>query len=203
MKTIIALLLLAAPMTTLRAATPALGLWEDVLVVDDDTLQLISHQHFIFTNRKLTAPTVFNAIKDYGGEIDAFCCIEVENTKPLSLLETERKFSHDHDFVQRFSHIRGLKYVYEAKLASRDIWNDKMLRLKGSRNDANDIPFSAPVVAGRLGFSETAGHRFTSADGHAIRLQTDMPKKDRGRLLVHRFTVDHKTATFTVPALAD
>jgi len=203
MKILIALLFLAAPTRMLHATPPSIGLWEDVIVVDDDTLQLISHQHFIFTNQKLVAPTIFTALKDYGGEIDAFCCIEVQNTTSLSALEMERKFSHDHDFVQRFSHIHGLKYLYEARLANREIWNDKMLLLKGNRNDGNDIPFSAPVIAGQLGFSEIADNHFSSADGHEIQLKTDVSKKKQGQQLIHQFMIEHQRTTFTVPILGD
>ncbi|AMO97152.1 hypothetical protein CFter6_4562 [Collimonas fungivorans] len=203
MKIVFALFFLAVPMTPLFAAAPAAGLWEDVLVVDDHTLQLISHRHFIFTDRKLAAPTVFTALKDFGGEIDAFCCLEVQDTNPLSVTEIEKKFSSDHDFVQRFSQIRGLPYMYEAKLAKREIWNDKMLLLKGRRKDADDIPFSAPVIAGRLGFSEIAGNRFTTADGHQVELKTRFPDKNRQRPLLHRFTVDGKRTTFSVPVLGN
>lgn len=203
MKILAALLFLITPMRVLYAVPPPIGLWEDVIVVDDDTLQLISHQHFIFTNQKLATPTLFTALKNYGGEIDTFCCIEVQNTTSLSASETEKKFSHDHDFVQRFSHIRGLKYIYEARLASREIWNDKMLLLKGSRNDTNDIPFSAPVIAGRLGFSEIAGNHFFGTDGHEIQLTTDVSKKNQKRLLIHRFMIDDQRTIFTVPILGD
>ncbi|PFH08496.1 hypothetical protein BCF11_0851 [Collimonas sp. PA-H2] len=202
MKPIIALLFLSAPMTACAAA-PAVGLWEDVVAIDDDTLQLISHQHFIFTDQKLATPAVFTALKDFGGEIDTFCCLEVQNTTPLSMREIEKKLSHDHDFVQRVSHIHGLPYMYEAKLANRTIWNNKMLLLKGSKNDGNDIPFSAPVIATRLAFSEIAGNRFTDSDGDEILLKTEVPKRGQGQPLVHRFTVNHKKIIFTVPMLGD
>ncbi|HWX01536.1 hypothetical protein [Collimonas sp.] len=202
MKTMIALLFLAVPATALHAAPPALGLWEDVLVVDDHTLQLISHRHFIFSNRKLTAPTVFTALKDFGGEIDTFCCLEVQDTRALSVSELEKKFSGDHDFVQRFSHIRGLPYLYEARLAKREIWNDKMLLLKGRRNDTDDVPFSAPIIAGRLGFSEIAGNRFTASGGQTVQFKTVVPKDER-QPLVHRFTIGQEKVRFTVPLLGD
>jgi hypothetical protein len=78
-----------------------------------------------------------------------------------------------------------------------------MLLLKDSRNDANDIPFSAPVIAGRLGFSEIAGNRFTSDGGQVIEFKTDVPKGNLQRPLVHHFTIGHHSTTFTVPVLGD
>jgi hypothetical protein len=197
MRRALAITLAALPFMQLHAEPPVVGLWEDAMIVNDDTEQLIAHQNFIFTNKKLSRPTRFSAIMDFHGEIDFYCCVDVKNTHPISAKALLRQFSRDRSFVSRLTHIEGLNYIYAAELANERIQNDNMRILENPQTKKYYIPFSAAAIGAEMDVLSIAGNEF-KVKNHFIQFTTTAPDHNH-QSIVHTFKIDGTHVVIVVP----
>ena len=130
---------------------PAVGLLEQIPVMGAD-YKVIARPIYIFTNKKLTSPTVFTGMAGTEQPYIPVCCYQVRNISPLDLPREVKKYHQDEEFGSHMRGIRGYAYLYAAEpLREKSKWTSMMSALiKKSSNPDDGSPFSAPVLAGMI-----------------------------------------------------
>lgn len=192
---IICLFVLFATLSTGCSAenVPAVGLLEMVPVVGQD-MRVKARPSYVFTNSKLSSPTIFTALQSDDTSSSTICCFEVTNLDAISIATELSKYSYDQDFVDHMQSIRGYKYIYAIHPAAKSSWNQLMRDITPETRDAMDArSFSAPVIAATM---QKALIPNTFEVNHSkITIRTDFKKKTD--LAVYTFVVDGQKTTLS------
>ena len=179
---------------------PAVGLLEQVPVIGKG-YKVTARPIYIFTNKKLTEPTIFTGMVGTEKPYLSVCCYQVKDTSPLELKKEIAKYSQDDEFREHFNSIRGYKYIYAAQpLSDKSKWTSLMSTIMQKSADPEDgSPFSAPVIAATYSTKEVP---VTISDG---KIQTALltrydEKSDR---MIFTFQQGKDKIEFSEPTFAD
>lgn len=179
---------------------PAVGLLEQVPVIGKG-YKVRARPIYIFTNKKLTEPTIFTGMVGTEKPYLSVCCYQVKDISPLELKKEIEKYSQDDEFGKHFNGIRGHKYMYAAQpLSDKSRWTSLMSTIMQKFADPEDgSPFSAPVIAATHSTNQVP---LTISNG---RVQTVLltrydEKSDR---MIFTFQQGKDKIEFSEPAFAD
>lgn len=173
---------------------PIVGLWEKI-PVSDGVGKLIERTSYIFTNVKLSQPTVFSGLRDIGGGMDVLCCIEVNNLKPLQLDVVLNKYKADPEFGGKLKSIKGLPFMYEAVPAAKSKRNESFQTVMNTDSDPTDTsPYSAAVISLDLGKAALLKSPFRSGENN-ISFSVKYPKRKNS--VVYEFKINNKETVFS------
>lgn len=173
---------------------PIVGLLEQFPIAPNGA-KVIARPVYIFTNARLTTPTVFTGLQVGGKLMSAMCCFQVRNLTPLSMANEISTYRADTDFAETMKGIKGYAYVYAAEpVGDRRSWTPSMATLmENAANPQDASPFSAPVVAAT--FSQALVPSTFTVGGASMSLSTRYDaKSDR---MLHSFRQGQKTITFS------
>lgn len=183
------------------AAEPSVvGVLEYVPVMNDGP-RVIARPTYIFTDRKVVAPTVFSALVGTGATLTVACCFEVKNTTPTSLDAELSKYGRDSYFVERMKSVKGYRYIYMAESTDdKRRWTPLMKdQVRNAAVPDNGTPFTAPVVAAQ--FDKPIIPASFVANSVPMTLQTRFDKKsDR---FIYTFARGGEKVEFSESGFAD
>lgn len=130
---------------------PVVGVLEYVPIMNDGP-RVIARPTYIFTDRKVVAPTVFSALVGTGTPLTVACCFEVKSTTPTTLDTELSKYARDSYFVERMKSVKGYRYIYIAEpTADKRRWTPLMKeQARYIAAPDNGTPFTTPVVAAQF-----------------------------------------------------
>jgi hypothetical protein len=179
---------------------PLVGVLEYVPVTNDGP-KVIARPTYIFTDRKISTPTVFSALVGTGTTLAVACCFEVKNTTPTSLTAELSKYGKDSYFVDRMKSVKGYRYIYLAQpTADKRRWTPLMAdHARNAANPDDGTPFTSPVVAAQ--FDKPVISAAFAANGVPMTLQTRFNKKsDR---ITYTFARGGENVEFSEDGFAD
>jgi hypothetical protein len=179
---------------------PVIGVVEQLPVLANGS-RVSARPVYIFTDQKLSGPTVFSGLQGPGPTLDVVCCYEVKNATPTSLDAELAKYGKDPLFASQMKSIKGYRYVYVANPTSdKKLWTPTMKTLAQiAANPDDGSPFSAAVVGAQFD-KPTIPASFT-ANGVPMTMQTRADTKS-GRV-IYSFTRGGKKVEISEDTFAD
>jgi hypothetical protein len=155
---------------------PVVGVLEYVPVMNDGP-NVIARPTYIFTDRKISVPTVFSGFAGTGTTLTVVCCFEVKSTTPTSLNAQLSKYGKDSEFVDRMKSINGYRYIYVAQpTADQGRWTPLMKTFaRMAAGPDYGVPFSAAAVSAQ--FDRAIVSPSFTANGVPMTLQTRFNRK--------------------------
>jgi len=173
---------------------PIVGLWEKI-PVSTGAGKLVARTSFIFTNKKLAAPTLFSGLRDSGDGMDVLCCVEVKNLVPLRLNDIVKKYAVDTEFGDKLKSIKGLPFMYEAVPVAQGRRNESFqVVMNTDKNPDDTSPYSSAVIS--LNFEKmTTLNRPYRFSGNTLKVGVTYPNnKD---IVVYEFNINDQRTVFS------
>lgn len=179
---------------------PVIGVVEQIPFLENGS-HVSARPIYIFTDQKLSGPTVFSGLQGPGPTLDVVCCYEVKNTTPTSLDTEMAKYGKDPLFASQMKSVKGYRYIYIANPTSdKKRWTPMMKTLAQiAANPDDGSPFSAAVVEAQFD-KPTIPASFT-ANGVPMTMQTRSDTKS-GRI-IYTFTRGGKKVEISESTFAD
>lgn len=174
--------------------TPLVGLWEKI-PVSTGAGKLVARTSYVFTNKKITAPTTFSGLRDSGAGMDVLCCVEVKNLVPLNLSDIVKKYAVDMEFGEKLKSIKGLPFMYEALPVAQGKRNAFFQTVMNTDKNPDDTsPFSAAVISIPFDKITTLPSPYEFG-GHKLYVGVKYPKNND--IVIYEFKVDDQKIVFS------
>lgn len=172
---------------------PIFGFVEQIPVLNEDQ-KIVAKPLYLFTDRQVTAPTVFSALRPTQSAINVACCFEVADLTPLSLQGELKKYASDENFAPLFKGIKGYRFIYKARPVSKEKWSPAMKAAMVDMADPSDlVPFSMPIIGAT--FPRAIIPATFQVNGKSIGYRTSYPANSEK--VVYVFTMDGRRIEFS------
>jgi hypothetical protein len=193
-KTALAAILSLMTLSACAAGAPVVGLWAKY-PVSDQNMKAVARPQYVFTNVKLTDPTMFTGLNLVGAETAVICCVVVKNLTPLNLANVVKKYASDSEFVEHMKSVKGLNFMYEADPAEKAVQNDYFKTVMHANLDPQDLTsFYAAVVGARLSEKLTVKNPF-KVGADQVSLKVTYPKSKTS--VQYEFRVNDTSVKFS------
>ncbi|WP_255992283.1 hypothetical protein [Chitinolyticbacter albus] len=194
MKTIILFITLLSSVC-FADVNPATGVIASLPIHDGGGGKFITIENLVFTNKRLTRPTLFSSFQQQESDTyNVACCVEVADLAPISLDELKNKYSTDIVFTNIVNNIKGHQFIYRSRFQKKNQNAWQKLLIESQNEDA--IPYVMPAIEGVV-MQNTIKNTFTI--GKTI-ITIDTPRANSKHSVdIYTFTVNGKKTTFTTP----